>query len=145
MNFFAKKPPVVTRVSISKIDPKETDKLRKTLKKIKKGTTVAILATVNAGNGDGIRAGLVEADIVATILRQKANDCSIPLITYAEESVGPTALPVLLQGDNVLSHPISRLGNVGFTLGAYNLLRLTAYWRADVKYVTKGLNKRRLN
>ena len=79
------------------------------------------------------------------ILKQKAKDLDVPLITYAEEKAMATGLHLLMYGDVILCNPCSMIGNVGFNASPSMLKHFAEDWNFEVKFVTKGENKMRLN
>lgn len=110
MNYFRKVKPIATYLPINKLDNKSTAKLRSQLDLLTKSkNNAAIVVGINIGKGS-----IVQAEIVASLLKAKAKELDVPLITCAEEVAFSTGLHLLMQGDIVICNPCSMLGNVGF-------------------------------
>ena len=111
MNLFKKKNQIVRYFPITQIGTKHTEKLRRQLDQLKKGQNIsAIVAGINLRSGP-----IVQAEVVGYLLKKKATDLGVPLITSAEEQVFSTGLHLLMYGDTIICNPCSMIGNLGFT------------------------------
>ena len=70
----------------------------------------AIVAGINLRSGP-----IVQAEVVGQMLKQKAKDLDVPLITCVEDQAFSTGLHLLMYGDILLCNPCSMIGNLGFT------------------------------
>ena len=64
---------------------------------------------------------------------------------FAEEQSLATGLHLLMYGDHIICNPSSMLGNLGFTTNVSHFKELAEAWNVQVKFITKGANKMRLN
>ena len=134
------KPKVATYLPIAKLDAKSVGKLRQDLLKLKKGQTHCLLVGLSVSKGS-----LVQSEIAALLLRQTAEKLDVPLVMYCEEAAIATGMHLLVHGDVVLCNPSSMLGNVGFAANPTMLKEFIKEWHFQIKVVTKGENKARLN
>lgn len=121
MNYFRPVKKIARYLPITKLDSKSTTKLRKQLSGIKKDKNLTCLvAGVNIQKGP-----IVQSEIVGSLLKTKAKELGVPLITFAEEAAFSTGLHLLMYGDIILSNPCSMIGNVGFTSNPLQLKQFT--------------------
>ena len=148
-----KVPPVpkqVIYVSVKDVNFDAKNKLVKKLDLLKKKNKKcdAILVGINVGpaaSGRESKNMITQADLMGKILKAKAKELEVPLVTYAEEMSVMNGMHLLMYGDHILANEVSLLGNIGNRVTPKYLKDFVESWHVKLRYVHHGENKVRFN
>lgn len=131
-------PKKVIYLPISKLNFEAKTKLAEKLDKLKKNTADALLVGINVGPANSQSNRLTQADLIGKMLKAKAKDLGVPLITYAEEMTFMHGMHLLMFGDHILANEVSMLGNIGSRFTPYYTKDFIQDWHVRMRYVHHG-------
>ncbi len=76
--------------------------------------------------------------MIGKMLKAKAKELGVPLVTYAEEMTLMHGMHLLMYGDHILANEVSMLGNIGSRFTPYYTKDFIEDWHVQMRYVHHG-------
>ena len=129
----------VKRISLNKINNNTINMFETKIKSVKSRNTHALFIDINS------ICSMSDSLTISNLISNFKKEKNIPVYTFAEDSVLGPSLLILLSGDKVFADEYTIFGLYDFSIAKYNFYKLKKNNNLDVKFITSGKNKIRLN